>query len=127
MADSKGIIWYAVARPGKLGRLDPETGQQQEYDILPFTELELSSPYGIIADRHDRVWFGDGGMGGALINFDQDTEEFTYYPLPRQTDNPNLDTTRDGAIIYSTRASRQAAIGIFYPDVSTMKGFGAYR
>ena len=62
-----------------------------------------------------------------LVKFDPDSEEFTYYPLPRQTDNPNLDTTRDGAIIYSTRASRQAAIGFFYPDVSTMKEFGAFR
>ena len=127
MADSKGTIWYSVARPGKLGRLDPESGEQTEYDILPFTNVSASSPYGIIADRDDQVWFGDGGNGGALVKFDPDTEEFTYYPLPRQTDNPNLDTTRDGAIIYSTRASRQAAIGIFYPDVSNMREFGAYR
>lgn len=125
--DARGIIWYSVARPGKLGKLNPETGEQVEYDILPFTNVSASSPYGIIADRDDRIWFGDGGMGGALVNFDPDTEKFTYYPLPRQTDNPNLDTTRDGAIIYSTRASRQAGIGIFYPDVSTMTEFGAFR
>ena len=98
-----------------------------EYDILPFTNLPASSPYGLIADRDDKIWFGDGGMGGALVNFDPGTEKFTYYPEPRQTDNPNLDTTRDGAIIYSTRASRQAAIGIFYPDVSNMREFGAFR
>jgi sugar lactone lactonase YvrE len=125
--DAKGIVWYSVARPGKLGKLNPETGQQIEFDILPFTEVSASSPYGIIADRDDTIWFGDGGMGGALVNFDPDSEEFTYYPLPRQTDNPNLDTTRDGAIIYSTRASRQAGIGIFYPDVSTMTEFGAFH
>jgi len=125
--DSKGIVWYSLARPGMLGRLDPETEEQLEYDILPFTNVSASSPYGIIADRDDQVWFGDGGMGGALVKFDPDTEEFTYHPLPRQTDNPNLDTTRDGAIVYTTRANRQAGIGIFYPDVSNMREFGAFR
>jgi len=125
--DSKGIIWYSVASPGKLGKLVPESGAQVEFDILPFTKVRASSPYGIIADRDDQIWFGDGGMGGALVNFDPESEKFIYYPLPRQTDNPNLDTTRDGAIIYSTRASRQAGIGIFYPDVSKMREFGAFR
>lgn len=125
--DARGLIWYSVTRGGTLGRLDPATGEQKEYDILPFTDVSASTPYGIIADRDDDIWFGDGGMGGALVNFDPDTEEFTYYPLPRQTDNPNLDTTRDGAIVYTTRASRQAGIGIFYPDVSTMREFGVFR
>jgi streptogramin lyase len=110
-----------------LGKLNPATEKQVEYDILPFTNVVASSPYGIIADRDDKIWFGDGGMGGALVTFDPDSEEFTYYPLPRQTDNPNLDTTRDGAIVYTTRASRQAGIGIFYPDVSNMREFGAFR
>ncbi len=46
--------------------------------------------------------------------------------LPRQTDNPNTDRTREGAIIYTTRSNQQAAIGIFYPDASKMTGYGAY-
>lgn len=35
--------------------------------------------------------------------------------------------TREGAIIFSTRSSNQAGLGIFYPDVSKMTGYGAYR
>ena len=127
MADSKGIIWYSVTSSGVLGRIDPRTGDQKEYDILPFSKVKASRPYGIIADQNDQVWFGDGGLGGALIRFDPATEEFTYYPLPRQADNPNLDRTGDGAIIFSTRSSRQAALGIFYPDVGKMTGYGVYR
>ena len=84
-------------------------------------------PYGIIADHDNRIWFGDGGLGGALARFDPDTEEFTYFPEPRQADNPNLDLTREGAIIFSTRSSNQAGLGIFYPDVSKMTGYGAFR
>ncbi|MDE0245873.1 MAG: hypothetical protein OXM59_11090 [Gammaproteobacteria bacterium] len=126
-ADSKGIIWYSVFSSGRLGRLDPATGDQKEYDVLPFSRLKASMPYGIVADPDDRIWFGDGGLGGALIRFDPETEEFTYYPEPRQADNPNLDVTREGAIIFSTRSNNQAALGIFYPDVSRMTGYGAFR
>jgi len=126
-ADSNGTIWYSVFSSGRLGRLDPATGEQREYDVLPFTPVKASSPYGIIADHEDNIWFGDGGLGGALVKFDQETEEFTYYPEPRQADNPNLDITREGAIIFSTRSNNQAALGIFYPDVSKMTAYGAYR
>ena len=126
-ADSRGTIWYSVASSGRLGRLDPATGAQKEYDILPFSKVKASRPYGIVADPEDKIWFGDGGLGGALVRFDPDTETFTYYPEPRQADNPNLDVTREGAIIFSTRSNNQAALGIFYPDVSKMTGYGAYR
>ena len=126
-ADSKGTIWYSVISSGRLGRLDPATGEQREYDILPFTPVKASMPYGIVADHDDKIWFGDGGLGGALVRFDPDTEAFTYFPEPRQADNPNLDVTREGAIIFSTRSNNQAALGIFYPDVSKMTGYGAYR
>ena len=112
---------------GKLGKLVPETGEQKEYEILPFSKVKASSPYGIIADHEDNIWFGDGGLGGALVKFDQEKEEFTYYPEPRQADNPNLDITREGAIIFSTRSNNQAALGIFYPDISKMTGYGAYH
>ena len=125
--DSKGIVWYSVFNKGILGRLDPKTGEQVEYDVLPFTEENASMPYGIIADQNDQIWFGDGGMGGTLIRFNPETKEFTYYPEPRQGDNPNIDITREGAIIYTSRSSEQATIGIFYPDVSKMTGYGAYR
>ena len=130
MVDKEGIVWYSLNRSGLLGRLDPETGSQQEYPVLPFREdrtIPLSYPYGIMADHKNKVWFGDQGLGGALIKFDPDTEKFSYYPLPRKTDNPNIDITGKGAIVYTSRSSRQAAIGIFYPDVTQMTSYGVYR
>ena len=80
-----------------------------------------------MADPDDNIWFGDTGLGAALIRFDQRTETFTYYPEPRIADNPNIDITREGAIVYTTRSSQQPAIGILFPDVSKMTGYGAYR
>lgn len=126
-ADSKGIVWYSVFSGGKLGRLDPTSGAMKEYDIRPFTKLAVSAPYGIVVDPQDRIWFGDGGLGGALVRFDPAAETFKYFPQPRQGDNPGLDITRDGAIVYTTRSSNQATIGLFWPDVSRMKGYGAFR
>lgn len=126
-ADSKGTIWYSVFSGGKLGRLDPATGGMKEYDIRPFTKLSVSAPYGIIVDQRDKVWFGDGGLGGALVRFDPVSEKFSYFPEPRQGDNPGLDLTRDGALVYTTRSNNQAAIGIFWPDMSRMSGYGAFR
>ena len=129
--DSKDIIWYGVygtvGKAGKLGRLDPKSGAMREYDIRPFTRLAVSAPYGIVVDAQDQVWFGDGDLGGALIRFDPVAEKFTYIPEPRQGDNPGLDLTRDGAIVYTTRSSNQATIGLFWPDVSRMNGYGAFR
>mgnify|MGYP002629161969 FL=1 len=130
MVDKEGIVWYSLNLSGLLGRLDPKTGEQTEYPILPFREdrtVPLSYPYGIMADHNNKVWFGDQGLGGALIKFDPDTESFAYYPLPRKTDNPNIDISGKGAIIYTSRSNRQAAIAIFYPDVSQMTSFAVYR
>ena len=125
--DSKGTIWYSVFSGGKLGKLDPKTGKLKEYDVIPFTSLNVSAPYGIIADYDDNIWFGDGGLGGALVRFDQANEKFDYFPTPRQGDNPGIDVTREGAIVYTTRSNNQAAIGVFYPDVSKMTSYGAFR
>ena len=88
--DSKGIIWYSVFNGGKLGRLDPANGRMTEYPVVPFTKLKVSAPYGIIANKQDQIWFGDGGLGGALIRFDQTSQKFWYVPLPRQGDNPGI-------------------------------------
>jgi len=130
MVDKEGIVWYSLVRSGLLGRLDPKTGKQKEYPVLPFRKdrtVPLSNPYGIMADHKNKVWFGDQGLGGALIKFDPDTEKFSYYPLPRKTDNPNIDITGKGAIVYTSRSSRQAAIGIFYPDVTQMTSYAVFR
>lgn len=128
--DSKGIIWYGMSNVGKLGRLDPKTGKQTEYDVMPNasdSRVIVSEPYEVIADHEDQIWIGDDGLGGALIKFNPQTEKFTYYPLPRQSDTPRMDLTREGGLVYTTRSNPQPAIGILYPDVSKMTTYAAYR
>ena len=121
--DSAGIVWYGGFNNGKLGRIDPKSGAIKEYDIpMPFSE-----PYDVWPDRHDDIWISDGGQGGALIRFDQHKETFTYYPTPQTTDQPKLAITREGAIWYTPRSSVKAAVGVLYPDVTTMTTLAAYE
>ncbi|PYM26545.1 MAG: hypothetical protein DMD78_04045 [Candidatus Rokuibacteriota bacterium] len=121
--DSAGIVWYGGFNNGKLGRIDPRSGAIKEYDIpMPFSE-----PYDVWPDRHDDIWISDGGQGGALIRFDQRKETFTYYPTPQTTDQPKLAITREGAIWYTPRSSVKAAVGVLYPDVTTMTTLAAYE
>ncbi len=119
--DSKGTIWYGGFGCGKLGKINPETGETIEYDIpLPFSE-----PYDVWPDPEDNIWISDGGQGGTLIKFNPESEEFTYYPTPRRTDQPKVEITREGAIWYCSRSAAEAAVGVLYPDMSKMT-LGAY-
>jgi virginiamycin B lyase len=120
--DSKGLLWYGVYSQGKLGRIDLKTGEQVEFDMAS----RFAEPYSIKVDRHtDTIWISDGGMGGALVRFDSETEEFTYYPTPRRSDMPKIDVSRDGNVWYSTRAIPNGGVGVLYPDKTKITSLAA--
>ena len=124
--DSKGKIWYGAFSAGMLGVLDPRSGEMTEYKISRFSE-----PYEAWVDPEDKIWMTDGGQGGMLIRFDPETERFTNYPSPLNSDKPKMAITQDGAIWYSNRSiassgNAPATVGVLYPDVSRMKTLGAY-
>jgi streptogramin lyase len=120
--DSKGLLWYGVYSQGKLGRIDLKTGEQVEFDMAS----RFAEPYSIKVDRHtDTIWISDGGMGGALVRFDSETEKFTYYPTPRRSDMPKIDVSRDGNVWYSTRAISDGGVGVLYPDKTKITSLAA--
>ncbi|MCH8017573.1 MAG: carboxypeptidase regulatory-like domain-containing protein [Acidobacteria bacterium] len=122
--DSKGIIWYGVFSQGKLGKLDLKTGEQVEYDMAS----RFAEPYSVRVDRNtDTIWISDGGMGGALVRFNPETEEFTYYPTPRRSDMPKIDVSGDGNVWYSTRSLPDGGIGVLYPDKSKIETLAIQR
>jgi virginiamycin B lyase len=119
--DSSGsTLWYGVYNQGKLGKIDIRTGEQTEYDLAP-----RAAPYDVWPDPMDKVWASDGVLGGVLIRFDPDTDEMTYYPVPRPTDMPKLDISREGAVWYTTRSNPEVALGVLWPDVNKMTGYAA--
>lgn len=121
--DSAGTtVWYGIFNGAKVGKIDVETGAQVEYDLPAY-----AGPYDVWPDNDDQVWISDGVLGGELIRLDPKTEKLTYYPLPRRTDVPKLDVSREGAVWYATRSNPEVAVGVLWPDVSKMTGFAANR
>ena len=51
-----------------------------------------------------------------------------FYPKPqRHADSPKIQVTRDGAVWYSPRGSREApAFGVLYPDMDKIDSLGAF-
>ncbi len=123
--DSAGAtVWYGIwSGGGRLGKVDVATGDIVEYDV-PMPDAQ---PYDTWVDGEDRVWISDGGQGGALIRFDPETENWTYYPSPQITDMPKLAIGGNGAIWYCPRSSANAAVGVLYPDMSRITSLEAVR
>jgi virginiamycin B lyase len=62
---------------GKIGKLDPTTGEITEYD-LPSPAFE---PYELCVDNEDAVWVA-GFLSNTLARFDRATGTFVEYPIP---------------------------------------------
>lgn len=115
--DPKGIVWFGQFSSGKLTRIDPATGQVTEITM----PVQPSQPYDVWPDSKGNVWITDDGPKASMIRYEPDTKKFTYYPSPQQADMPKVAIARDGGIWYSPRSSPNAAVGVFYPDVSKME------
>jgi virginiamycin B lyase len=76
---SDGIIWYVNSALGRLGRLDPKTGEVKEW---PSPSGPKSHPYAI-AVVDDIIWYNESGQRpDALVRFDPKTERFQSWPIP---------------------------------------------
>ena len=132
--DSQNNVWFGIyqagPRPGKLVKLDQSTGRMTEH-VIPQQD---AAPYDVAVDADDNIWAADVGQGndgdhGASIwRFDPGDETFTFYPKPQPgADSPKIQVTREGAVWYSPRGSRDApAIGVLYPDMDRIATLGAY-
>lgn len=83
VVDSAGTVWYSDFGNQFLGKLDPKTGQVTEYPIplvkpgFPTGSLELH------LDEDENVWLSMMFQGG-IAKFDQKTEKFQAFPLPKE-------------------------------------------
>ncbi len=122
--DSQDVVWYGVFSQGRLGKIDLRSGERVEYDMAS----RFSEPYDVWRDRNtDLLWMSDAGQGGAIVQFNSETERFTYYPSPRSSDFPKMDVSRDGHVWYSTRAISNGGVGVLYPDKTNVTSRAARR
>ena len=117
-------IWFGLYSAGKLERLDQTTGKITEYTI----PHQGSQPYDEVVQDNGEVWIADGSQGGALIKFNPKNETFAYFPSPQNADMPKIRLTREGAVWYSPRSSREyPGLGVLYPDITKITTLAAYR
>ena len=81
-----GGIWYTAQNTGKLGWLDPQTGETVEVPLGPG-----SAPHGVIVGPDGDAWITDGGQN-AIVRVDAETKKVDVYPLPSSAPNANLNT-----------------------------------
>ena len=120
--DSDDNVWFGLFSAGKLVKLDTKTERMTEYDI----PHQISQPYDVVPVGN-YVWISDAGQGGALIRFDRTLETFTYFATPQRSDMPKIHVTRDGAVWYAPRSTREGpGAGVLYPDMTKITTLAAY-
>jgi virginiamycin B lyase len=74
-----GMIWYGNSTRGKIGRVDPKSGEIKEWDSPSGKD---SHPYGM-AIVDGAVWYNESGQRpDALVRFDPKTESFQSWAIP---------------------------------------------
>ena len=69
-----GAVWYGDYSGGVLGRLDPVSGQVEEW---PLPGGATSRPYALVNDNRDRVWLVEtGARPNMFIGFDTRSRRF---------------------------------------------------
>ena len=81
-----GGVWYTAQASGKLGWLDPATGEVREIPLG-----QGSRPHGVIVGPDGAAWVTDGGLN-AIVRVDPETEEVQRFDLPPDRPRANLNT-----------------------------------
>jgi virginiamycin B lyase len=81
-----GTVWYTAQAAGKLGRLDPSTGQVREVPLGAG-----SAPHGVIVGPDGAAWVTDSGLN-AIVRVDAATHAVKRFPLPSRAGGANLNT-----------------------------------
>ena len=115
-----GMIWYVNSSLGRLGRLDPATGQTKEW---PSPSGPKSHPYAI-AVVNGIVWYNESGQRpDALVRFDPATERFQSWAIPSGGIYAgivrHMRPTRDGnLLIHQSSTNRIILVNVNPPTVT---------
>ena len=112
-----GTIWFVNSGAGKLGRLNPKTGEIKEW---PSPSGPNSHPYGF-AVVNDIIWYNESEKRpDALVRFDPRTEQFQSWAIPSGGVHAgivrHMRPTADGdLLIQKGRCEADGAVAIGHP------------
>ena len=96
-----GGVWYTAQGSGRLGWLDPTTGEVREIPLGAG-----SAPHGVIVGADGAAWVTDSGLN-AIVRVDPEDDGVRLFPLPAGRANSNLNTAAfdDRGILWFTGQS----------------------
>lgn len=83
--DRAGQLWFTLNRSGKIGRMNPDTGEIRMWQVLPPEGDQASRPYSLAVTPEGKVWFGAALYGGVVGSRDPETGIVTTHHLDRPT------------------------------------------
>jgi virginiamycin B lyase len=93
-------VWYTAQHTGKLGLLDPRSG-----DVAEIPLGAGSAPHGVIVGPDGDAWVTDGGLN-AIVRVDARTHRVRVFPLPADRPAANLNTAAfSGRVLWFTGQS----------------------
>jgi virginiamycin B lyase len=116
-----GGVWYTAQGIGRLGWLDPETGEIREVTLGAG-----SRPHGVIVGPDGAPWITDGGLN-AIVRVDPVSQAVSVYPLPADAPGANLNTAafdRDGVLWFTGQAGYYGSMD---PSIGVVRAFAAPR
>ena len=84
--EAGGPVYYTAQATGKLGILDPKSGETVEIALG-----ERSAPHGVVVGPDRAAWITDGGQN-AIVRVDPATHAVRRWPLPESAPDANLNT-----------------------------------
>src|SRR5262249_24575309 len=109
-------IWYTGQMANLLGRLDPRTGEFQEFRL----KTPESGPHGLVADKDGNIWF-TASFKGYIGKLDRKTggnrEYITSHPSAHDPHTPVFD--QNGTLWFTVQGGNM--LGRLVPTTGDMQ------
>lgn len=106
-----GDYWWTGMWASLVGRLDPETGEMEEYHLPP-----SARPHSIVPDDDGHIWY-TGNSNATIGELDPETGTITEYAT--EADDPHTPVFHPNGNLYFT-AQRAGVLGRLDPETGEL-------